>query len=291
MTEFESPIEQAISPRREIGRQLKLARDNLGFSYEHIASIIRIRPALLKALEDGDYSVFSSVVYIRGFIKTYAQFLKIPFEPLLELYQKDPHEKKASQVYDLVEAAHAQKRPGGKLVFATSLCLVLIILVSIDWQRVETDRSGSYKLPPESSKLAEVVIDPPATAETSSEMIQNEDKTSVIEISPSQPEPILTPFGEEHLYLIGIPRTNNPILKPDKITLVPEKDGWIELYNGEALLLRTRLNASQSYLIPRSEVTTLLVKEGDWAKIYGSNKEMKIEKSLTCNDYYCDLSE
>ena len=48
----------------------------------------------MRALEEGNYDAFSAPVYIRGFVRNYAKFLKLESEPIMaqletELGQSD----------------------------------------------------------------------------------------------------------------------------------------------------------------------------------------------------------
>ena len=44
----------------------------------------KIRGDHIRALEEGNYSIFSAPVYIRGFVRTYANLLKLDTKVLLD---------------------------------------------------------------------------------------------------------------------------------------------------------------------------------------------------------------
>lgn len=272
---------QELSARTRLGDQLRTARETLGYSHEDVASHIRIRPALLKALETGNYDHFSSVVYIKGFIKTYADFLRIPSEPLLVLYEIEPHEKKRNPIFESIGSSSSYKGPGRKVVFGLSLCAILVMFATLDLSK-SNHQIEHFELP-EQMNMVSTEENAAANQQHSPEF-----SSSIIKEDVSEMEPQL--FGDPKLYLIELPRTNNPILRPEKITLTPQKEGWVELYNGETLLLRTRLSSSQSYFLLKSEVTMLLIKEGDWLKIQTPEKDLLLNKSTNCHDFYCDLT-
>lgn len=295
MSDYDLNQEPQNSSRIELGQILKKAREQLGLSHEDVAAIIRIRVTLLKNLEAGDYAAFTSVTYIKGFIKTYAKFLKIPFEPLFELYEKEPHEKIHLAPPNFTNVPKSKKGPNKKIIFGVSFCLIALALINIDWHNVKSLVEEHYEIPSrftqsapkdiESSIAPKIIEENTLISPIEEESIDNTKKRYVASIEP------LTSFGDERIFLIEIPKTNNPVLKPDKVTLVPTQNTWIELYNGEELLLRTELKSIQNYLMPKNEVTTLLIKGNNNIKIFNAEKEINLEKSLTCDDYHCNLIE
>jgi transcriptional regulator with XRE-family HTH domain len=59
----------------ELGGQLKALREAQGLSYEDVANTTRVRPHMLKAIEDGTIEQIAAPVYARGFVKTYCECL------------------------------------------------------------------------------------------------------------------------------------------------------------------------------------------------------------------------
>jgi cytoskeleton protein RodZ len=59
-----------------VGEQLRRAREARDLSVEQVAEITKIRTDHVKALEEGNYDVFSAPVYIKGFVRTYSTLLK-----------------------------------------------------------------------------------------------------------------------------------------------------------------------------------------------------------------------
>lgn len=59
----------------QIGSYLQEARQEQGLSIEQIASKTMIQGRLLRAIESGDLDALPEAIYVRGFIKRYAEFL------------------------------------------------------------------------------------------------------------------------------------------------------------------------------------------------------------------------
>jgi cytoskeletal protein RodZ len=60
-----------------VGEQLRSAREARKLDIYHCAEVTKIRTDHLRALEQGNYDIFSATVYIRGFVRTYATMLKL----------------------------------------------------------------------------------------------------------------------------------------------------------------------------------------------------------------------
>jgi cytoskeletal protein RodZ len=60
-----------------VAEQLRNAREEQKLSVYQVAEITKIKTDHIRALEAGDYDMFSAPVYIRGFVRTYAKALKL----------------------------------------------------------------------------------------------------------------------------------------------------------------------------------------------------------------------
>src|SRR5512138_2239861 len=60
-----------------VAEQLRHAREARNLTVQEVAEITKIRTDHLRALEEGNFDVFSAPVYIRGFVRTYSTLLKL----------------------------------------------------------------------------------------------------------------------------------------------------------------------------------------------------------------------
>jgi len=60
-----------------IAEQLRQAREAKNMTVEQVAETTKIRTDHIRALEEGNYDVFSAPVYIRGFVRTCSTLLKL----------------------------------------------------------------------------------------------------------------------------------------------------------------------------------------------------------------------
>jgi cytoskeletal protein RodZ len=90
-----------------VGEQLKKAREAQKLAMHDIVDMTKIRGDHLRALEEGNYSMFSAPVYIRGFVRTYATLLKLNTDEILE--QLGDELADSGQVDPLLAAAEKSK--------------------------------------------------------------------------------------------------------------------------------------------------------------------------------------
>ena len=66
-----------------VSEQLRQAREQQHLDIYQVAESTKIKTDHIRALESGNFDVFSAPVYIRGFIRTYATMLKLDVPRLL----------------------------------------------------------------------------------------------------------------------------------------------------------------------------------------------------------------
>lgn len=60
-----------------VAEQLRTAREAQNLTVQQIAEITNVRADHIRAIEEGNYDVFSAPIYIRGFVRTYCKILKL----------------------------------------------------------------------------------------------------------------------------------------------------------------------------------------------------------------------
>lgn len=78
------PKPLALPEMATVSEQLRHARERQQLDIYQVAEITKIKTDHLRALESGNFEVFSAPVYIRGFIRTYATMLKLDPAKLLK---------------------------------------------------------------------------------------------------------------------------------------------------------------------------------------------------------------
>lgn len=66
-----------------VAEQLHQAREAQHLTVHQVADVTKIRTDHIRALEEGNFNVFSAPVYIRGFVRTYATLLKLDVRQIM----------------------------------------------------------------------------------------------------------------------------------------------------------------------------------------------------------------
>jgi len=70
------------------GRRLKSARENQGHDIPLVAAQLHLTTDMIIALECDDYSQLPAKVFVRGYLRNYARFLKLDEQSILLAYQQ-----------------------------------------------------------------------------------------------------------------------------------------------------------------------------------------------------------
>jgi len=79
-------MDQELGRRLLIGVTLRDEREAQKLSVEEVALRLRLSEKQINALEADDFSIFGSAIFVRGFIKSYARFLTIDPQHLLDVH-------------------------------------------------------------------------------------------------------------------------------------------------------------------------------------------------------------
>ena len=107
-----------------VAEQLRQAREAQNLTLQQVGETTKIRTDHLRALEEGDFDVFSAPVYIRGFVRCYATLLKLDVPRIMAAIEAELAEtKKFSEPPPLTD------RRRGVLDF------LMLQLSRIDWRK------------------------------------------------------------------------------------------------------------------------------------------------------------
>jgi hypothetical protein len=97
-----------------VAEQLRLAREAQKLTVYQVAEITKIRTDHIRALEDGNFNVFSAPVYIKGFVRTYAGLLKLDTPQIMTTLDEE-----LGQTEKFREPPALSEQSGGVLNFIT----------------------------------------------------------------------------------------------------------------------------------------------------------------------------
>jgi cytoskeletal protein RodZ len=72
-----------------LGEKLKKIREKAGFSLAEVANFTKVKQSHLQKIEDGDFENLPPDVYVRGFLKSYAKFLRLDPEEIIKYYERE----------------------------------------------------------------------------------------------------------------------------------------------------------------------------------------------------------
>lgn len=72
----------------KLGQLLKSEREKRGLSLHEIGMSLKINPKILKSIEDNDSKNLPAKTFLRGFVRSYAQYLRIDVNLALKLFQE-----------------------------------------------------------------------------------------------------------------------------------------------------------------------------------------------------------
>jgi cytoskeletal protein RodZ len=107
-----------------VAEQLHQAREAKRLTVEQVAEITKIRGDHLRALEEGNFDVFSAPVYIRGFVRTYSTVLKMNVPEIMSALEVE-----LGQTRKFAEPPPLSTEPKGVLDF------MMLQLSKVDWQK------------------------------------------------------------------------------------------------------------------------------------------------------------
>jgi Helix-turn-helix domain len=107
-----------------VAQQLQQGREARHLTVQQVAEITKIRTDHLRALEEGNFDVFSAPVYIRGFVRSYATLLKLDVPRVMADLDGE-----LGQTKKFAEPPPLTDHPRGALDF------LMLQLSRIDWRR------------------------------------------------------------------------------------------------------------------------------------------------------------
>jgi len=107
-----------------VAQQLRQAREARNLTVQQVVEITKIRTDHLRALEEGNFDVFSAPVYIRGFVRSYSTLLKLDVPQMMAALEAE-----LAQTTKFSEPPPLAEHPRGVLDF------IMLQLSKVDWRK------------------------------------------------------------------------------------------------------------------------------------------------------------
>lgn len=114
----------------KLGELLKNKRQEKGLEVSQASESTKIPQRLIQALEKGNYSAFSSEVYLRGLLKNYIKYLDIDEKKAMAVYRREQNLGKEGSLddsYRPIEEPKAIITPARLVFMVTALIVISIV--------------------------------------------------------------------------------------------------------------------------------------------------------------------
>ncbi len=155
-----------LKAQDSIADTLRLARQEHGQDLRTVAQVLRIRHAYLEAIERGDFEHLPCTAYAIGFLRTYAEFLGLDGEQIVERFKHEAQGVEPKMDLVFPEPVSQNRIPGGAIVL---ISMVLLGLAYGGWFYFSNqDQSIADLMPPPEPLQATSPTTSPATSPATS---------------------------------------------------------------------------------------------------------------------------
>ena len=127
-----------------VGRYLRQEREKKGVSLDSVAKVTKITRENLEALERDDFQAISATVFVRGFLRSYANYLGLDPKELVNRYDSETDLVKIARAKEIPQSPKAENPVMKYLVF---LC-ILLAAVAFSFYYFQKSSPPPSPLPP-----------------------------------------------------------------------------------------------------------------------------------------------
>ena len=154
----------------ELGKLLRNAREQRGYTLDDVQDITKIRKRYLEAIEEGDYKVLPGSFYARAFVKSYAETVGLDAEEVFRLYQRELPSPAADVAADqpMVKPRRASVRSSdrwGKWGFRVLMWSFLLLIGAVIYTYVVKNQDAGDKRTADNTTPITEAIEPDTGAE------------------------------------------------------------------------------------------------------------------------------
>jgi len=134
-------IRTSVRKSESLGEKLSKKRVSLGYEIKDIERAIRVRSGYINYIENSEWEKLPPDVFVRGFLKSYANFLKISPEKVIAIYLKERNLKenvaKVAQKKESPKRKKLRQKPiitPKKITIFSVLVIGVAVFGYIGWQ-------------------------------------------------------------------------------------------------------------------------------------------------------------
>ncbi len=148
-----------FTPMPSIGETLREARSQKGVSLEIAARTLKMKVERLKEIEENRYDGFAAHVYVRSFVRHYAEYLGLDGAAITQQFNRDNPPPKSKPIFEITEEQRAHSplqrhvpvsntgdslTPTGKTVLVAILVIFFLAIVST-WWAMHSERAAAHE--------------------------------------------------------------------------------------------------------------------------------------------------
>ena len=126
-----------------IGKKISLVRKESKQKIDKISKILKIRSEFLVAIEEGNLAGLPEEVYLKGFIKSYANYFNLDIDYEMKILSNYYNESLSAKIRNRKKEDSTDSLPTAK-VFAAVFIVFLIVIIS--WSEYQKSEIDSYSL-------------------------------------------------------------------------------------------------------------------------------------------------
>ncbi len=256
----------------KVGDILRRTRVHYKQSLEQVEQVLRIRAPHLEALEKGEISKLPGRVYAIGFVRTYAEYLGLDGEKMVQLFKTQSVGRQAKPSLSFPVTASESKAPNLYIVLgALGGAVALIVLISSLWMGGGTDKQ---EIPPVPDTLSHSQLNQAPALTTSGQPAPGQQLQPGIPgigaNAPVVPEGQAAPSGQPQM--LGAPQPS-PVQQAGQGTAVPDPNAAYS-------------PASQPGGARAASRVTLQITESTWVEIRNASGKILLRQVLKPGDVY-----
>ena len=144
-----------LKVHESIADTLRLARQELGRDLRTVAQVLCIRHAYLEAIEKSDFDSLPGTAYAIGFLRTYADFLGLDGEQIVERFKHEVQGVEPVQELVFPEPVGHTRIPGGAIVL---ISMVLLAMAYGGWFYLSNEGKSIADLMPQVPERLQAMI-------------------------------------------------------------------------------------------------------------------------------------
>lgn len=261
------------------GDILKENRLQYELTLDDVSSILNIRTGLLEAIEEGRYNELPASVYTIGFIKSYADYLRLDSEHLVMLFKRQTGLIPKEIPMDMPEDVSLPNLPTKKVIWAGAAGVIVLFIIVIFWLSGEEEKQVAIQetpsledtfSPEEIEKARQTnpdLFDEQKSLGEITNVAQQYSKTRLPSVKPKRED-----TQTQDMSLIDVQNLPNIYGAYDqnvRVVLKATAESWVQIQDGQKRIQLSRvLKQGDQYLVPDDGKTYITTGNAGALQIY-----------------------